>query len=177
MSTQRYHPISAALHWIMFILIATALAAIEIKGEFPKGNDMRATMQTVHILAGQLVFLFLLVRLAARISFKVPSALPMPKWQTGLAHLVHTLLYVMMLALPLSGILIYQAAGKDVSFFGMLLPQLISPDKDLKHNAHEIHELMGNAIYFVVGAHILAALWHQLIVKDGIMLRMLPWKK
>ena len=177
MNSPRYHPLPAALHWIMFILIATALAAIEVKGDIPKGDPLRSSLQSLHVLAGQLVFLFVLFRLAVRFTFSPPPDLPAPKWQTGCAHLVHLLLYLMMLALPLSGILIYQAGGKDVHFFGMLIPQILTPDQGLKGAAHEFHEFMGNAIYLVVGVHIFAALWHQLVMKDGILLRMLPWKK
>jgi len=177
MQTTRYHPLSAALHWLMFILIAVALVAIQVREEIPKGEPLRDTLKSVHMLAGQLVFLFVLVRLALRLALKAPAALPGPRWQTGSAHLVHLVLYLMMLGLPLSGVLFYQAGGRDVSFFGMLLPQLIAPNPELKSSIKEIHETVGEAIYFVVGFHVLAALWHHFIVKDGTMLRMLPWKK
>lgn len=177
MTNQRFHPVSAIMHWVMFVLIAAALAAIEIRGDIPKGDPLRDTLRNWHMLAGQLVFLCLLVRIAARIRYPAPPALPAPRWQTGSAHLVHGVLYLLMLAIPVTGVLFYQAGGREVNFFGMVLPVLIAPNPDLKQNIREFHELMGNAVYVVVGIHILGALYHQFIQKDGTLLRMLPWKK
>lgn len=177
MNSQRYHPVSAAIHWLMFLLIATALAAIEVRGNLPKTDTLRDTLKNLHMLAGQLVLLFLLFRLAARLAFAAPRELPGARWQIASAHAVHAILYLMMLALPLSGIVLYQSGGKDVSFFGILLPHIVAADKSLHGNVHEVHEFLGNAIYFVVGLHILAAVWHHFIKRDATVLRMLPWKK
>jgi len=45
------------LHWFIFLLFVIALATIEYRGEVPKGDPLRDTLKTVHMLAGQLVFL------------------------------------------------------------------------------------------------------------------------
>ncbi|MFZ6748287.1 cytochrome b [Undibacterium sp. Ren11W] len=171
-----YHPVSRSLHWIMFILIAVALALIEVRGEIPKGNPLRDSLKSWHMLAGQLVFLFVIVRVLARLRFSAPPALPGGRWQTAGAHAMHGLLYLIMFALPISGVVFYQAAGKEVEFLGWILPQLVAPDPVLKGNIKEIHETMGNVVYFLVGIHVLGALYHHFIVKDDTLKRMLSGK-
>ncbi|MDY7579754.1 cytochrome b [Herbaspirillum sp. RTI4] len=173
MNRNRYHPASVFFHWMIFLLFVIALAVIEYRGDVPKGDPLRDTLRTIHMMTGQLVFLFAAFRIAARFRFGVPAALPGPRWQTWSGEAVHILLYVIMFALPITGVLFTQAGGRDVSFFGLILPQLISPDAALKESIRDIHELIGNAVYYVVGLHALAALWHHFIRKDSTLRRML----
>lgn len=174
---ERFHPLSIGLHWLMFLLFVVALAAIEVRGDIPKGDPLRDTLRSVHMLAGQLILLLAVIRVGARLGFAAPAELPAPKWQNSAAKLVHLVLYALMFALPVCGILMMQNAGREVSFFGLVLPALIEPHAEWKKPLHEAHELMGNAVYFIVGAHVLAALWHQLVMKDHLLLRMMPGKR
>lgn len=168
-----YHPSSVILHWLIFILFVIALATIEYRGEVPKGEPLRDLLRAIHMHAGQLVLILVIVRLLARRIFGVPSPLPMPPLQRMLAHGVHLLLYIVMIGLPLSGILFTQAGGKEVVFFGMTLPGLIGRNMAIRDPLKELHELMGNAVYFLVGIHILGALWHQYVDKTPMLRRMM----
>lgn len=174
MKTERYHPASIFFHWAIFLLIASALALIEYRGYVPKGDEMRNTLRNWHMLAGQTVLWLVVLRVAARFFFGAPSLTPGPRWQVASAHLVHALLYILMFALPITGILFNQAAGREVAYFGLTLPQFIGPDKPLGRTLHDLHELLGNAVYYVAGLHILGALWHQFVRKDDALRRMWP---
>jgi cytochrome b561 len=176
MKPDRYHPASIYLHWIIFALFVVALASIEYRGELPRSDPMRDTLRNVHMTAGQLVLVFFVLRAAIRLRFGAPSPLPAPRWQIGAAHLVHALLYLLMIALPVTGVLFNQAGGRDISFFGWILPQFIGVDRALRGNIKEVHEALGNAVYFIVGLHALAALFHHYLMKDGALRRMLPAK-
>jgi cytochrome b561 len=173
MNQTRYHPATIFFHWVIFLLFVVALAAIEYRGYLPKGDPLKDSIVNIHMLAGQLVFLFVLFRAAARFRFRAPAALSGPRWQTWAAHGVHGLLYLMMFGLPITGVLFNQAGGWDVNFFGWVLPQLIAPNKELGDTLHGIHEWIGNAVYYLVGLHILGALWHHFALKDGTLRRML----
>ncbi|ALU89407.1 cytochrome b [Herbaspirillum rubrisubalbicans] len=168
----RYHPYSVILHWVMFLLFVVALATIEYREDIPKGDPLRDLLRTVHMHAGQLVLILVILRLIARKMLGVPPELPMPKLQRLGAHAVHLLLYVVMIGLPLTGILFTQAGGRDVVFFGMTLPVILAKDMALRGPIKEVHELMGNAVYFLVGLHVLGALWHQLFDRMPILQRM-----
>jgi len=63
-----------------------------------------------------------------------------------------------------------------VVFFGWTLPHLIAVNDDWHDNIQDVHEFLGNAVYYLVGIHIAAALWHQWVRKDAILRRM-SWRK
>jgi cytochrome b561 len=174
MKTNRYHPSSIFFHWAIFLLMATALALIEYRGYLPKGDELKTPLRNWHMLAGQTVLWLVILRVAARTLFGAPSLADGPRWQIWSAHTVHALLYILMFALPITGILFNQYAGREISYFGLILPQLVGPDKALGRSVHDIHELLGNAVYYVVGLHILGALWHQFVRKDNALRRMWP---
>ena len=177
MSTRKnYHPLSVSLHWLIFVLFVVALTAIEYREDIPKGEPLRDVLRTIHMHAGQLVFLFVIVRVLARWRFGAPEELGESQWQRLGATGVHLALYFVMFALPISGILFTQAGGRDVIFFGLTLPQLIAENQDIRGPIKEFHEFLGNAVYYLVGVHIAAALWHQFVRKDHILQRM-GWRK
>ncbi|MFX5622514.1 cytochrome b/b6 domain-containing protein, partial [Acinetobacter baumannii] len=89
---------------------------------------LRDLLRTVHMHAGQLVLIFVVVRLIARKLLGVPPELPLPRLQQLGASAVHLLLYAVMIGLPITGILFTQAGGRDVVFFGMTLPVILAKD-------------------------------------------------
>jgi superoxide oxidase len=171
MIRRRYHPASITLHWLMFVLFAVALTCIELRGLFDKGVPLRDMLRNWHVDAGLLVLLSAFVRVAARIGFGGPKPLGAPL-QAKAASALHGLLYLVMFLLPISGIVFVQAGGRDVALFGMTLPHLIAANPSLRGSVKEVHEFLGNSIYFLVGVHALAALWHHFVVKDETLLRM-----
>jgi cytochrome b561 len=174
MRTKRYHPTSMVLHWAIFLLMAAAMTFIESRGYISKTDPLRGSLRSWHILAGQLVLLLVVIRIAARFMFGVPRLQSGPRWQMWTAHVVHAYLYILMLALPITGILFNQANGRDVSFFGWVLPQVIAADKALGVTIHHTHNWLGNSVFYVVGLHILGVLWHQFVRKDNGLMRMAP---
>jgi cytochrome b561 len=174
MKANRYHSTSIFLHWAIFLLFVTALTLIEYRGYLPKGEPLKKSLAYWHMLAGQTVLLFVVFRVAARFLFGVPRLADGPRWQIWTAHTVHALLYLLMFGLPITGILFNQAAGREINYFGLVLPQFIGLNKELGHTLHDVHEFLGNAVYYVVGLHILGALWHQFVRRDNALSRMLP---
>ena len=175
MNKDRYHPLSVLLHWLIFLLFVVALAVIEYRGDLPKGDPWRDTLRTIHMHAGQFVLLLVTLRVLTRWRYGVPAELAAPQWQRLGVTAMHLLLYVIMFALPLSGILFTQAGGRDVVFFSWTLPPLIAPNPDLRGPIRAVHEFMGNAVYYLVGLHIAGALFHQFVRKDRIFRRM-SWR-
>ncbi|GHD68363.1 cytochrome b [Jeongeupia chitinilytica] len=174
MSTTRYHPLSIGLHWLMFLLFVAVYAAIELKGFIPKGEPLRAQATSVHMLCGQLILLFACVRLLARWRFGAPPVLGHSAAQRLAAHAGHLLLYLVMFVMPLTGIVFTQAGGREVTFFGLQLPHLVAADPALKASVKAFHELVGNAVYFLIGIHVAAAVWHHVVLKDDTLRRMRP---
>jgi superoxide oxidase len=172
-SKTQYHPISIFLHWFVFLLVIAAFITIELKGQFPKGSESRELCKTVHGVIGQLIFLTMALRLMVRYIHGIPQPTnPKPAF-TYLAKAMHWLMYAILLIAPIFGMLYFQYAGKEIHFFGLVWPQLLTPNLEMKKLVEGIHEFLGNSLYFLIGIHTLAALWHHYILKDDTFRRML----
>ena len=90
---------------------------------------------------------------------------------------MHLTLYALMVVMPILGWLMLSAAGKPIPFFGLELPALIGTDKELSKQIKEVHEWIGTAGYYLIGLHVLAALYHHHIQHDNTLTRMLPERK
>ena len=174
----RYGTLSIALHWLMFLLMVAVYATIELRELFPKGSDPRETMKALHFMLGLSVLLLVTLRLYARVTSATPIITPeLSPAQHLAAKLGHLALYGLMIAMPILGWLILSAAAKPIPFFGLELPALTGENKALAKSLKEIHETIGVLGYYLVAAHVLAALYHHHIRKDNTLTRILPLKK
>jgi superoxide oxidase len=149
------------------------MIAIELKGQFPKGTEPRELCKTVHAFFGQLIFLAMILRLILRKTFGTPSLTnPKSSFVTA-AKVMHFTFYALLLTLPILGLIFLQAGGKEVHFLGWTWPQFISPNQETKKNVEEIHEFLGNSLYFLIAIHAAAGLWQHYVVKDDALRRML----
>ena len=106
-----------------------------------------------------------------------PPALPaqMPKLQQFAAHAGHLALYVLMVAIPLSGWLMSSAKGFQTVWFGVLpIPDLIGRDKALGELLGSVHASLNALLVLILVVHIGAALKHHFIERDDVLRRMLP---
>jgi len=125
-------------------------------------------------MLGLSIFGLVWLRIAARLVWLAPSVLPGPAWQRRLAATTHLALYLFLIAIPIAGWLVLSGEGKSVPFFGLTLPPLIAPNGALAEQMEEWHELGGTIGYGLVGLHAAAALFHHYILRDSIVIRMLP---
>lgn len=174
-ASNRYNALSISVHWLTLLLIIAVYCLIEFRDIFPRGSDGREAMKMWHNMLGLVIFGLVFVRLAALAVYRIPPITPPPPaWQHVLAKLVHLALWLFLIAMPVLGWLTLSAQGKPVPFFGLELPALLAPDKDLGHQLEEIHETVGNIGYWLIGLHVVAALYHHYFVRDDTLLRMLP---
>jgi len=178
-TADRYHLASITLHWLMLALFVGVYASINLRELFDKGSVPREALKSMHFMLGLVMFGLVWLRLAMRAIYPAPRPQSgMPQWQAMAAKLAHLALYVIMTGMPLLGWLALSAAGKPIPFFGLELPALIGQDKALAGQFKEIHELVGTAGYFLIGAHAAAALFHHYIQRDNTLRSMWPasWK-
>jgi cytochrome b561 len=172
-TTQRFSIPSIAMHWLMVLVFIGIYIAVNLIDVFPKGSDSRQLAKNLHFSLGLLVFGLFWLRVAFRLLGNTPAIVPAPPiWQEKLAKLGHLALYAIMLLMPLLGWAALSAFGKPIPFFGLELPALLAPDKELGRSIMEVHELGGNLAYFLIGGHALAALYHHYFMKDNTLRRM-----
>ncbi len=55
----------------------------------------------------------------------------------------------------------------------LALPSPFAVNREVALSLKGLHVWLGNAFYWVIGLHVLAALWHHLIRRDDTLRRML----
>ncbi len=171
----RYTSPAIALHWLMAVLLIILFAVGLYMHELPL-SPWKLTIYSWHKWAGVTAFLLVLARLAWRLTHR-PPALPaaMSPSMRLAAHLGHAALYLLMIAIPLSGWLMSSAKGFQTVYFGVLpLPDLLAKNKELGDLLKEVHETLNWMLLLVVVGHVGAAIKHHLIDKDDVLTRMLP---
>lgn len=161
------------LHWLVFLAVTIAVVAIDILDFFPKGSAMRAAVFIVHQTAGLSVLALMLLRLLARWGTQASPPVPGSLLLQRIARLTHGALYVLMAGMPILGVLALAWAGKPIQPFGLIVTLPLAQDKELADVFKEIHESGATFVYIVVGLHAAAALWHEFILKDRVLRRMI----
>jgi cytochrome b561 len=173
---ESYGLVAKFFHWLIFLLIATLLAVGFLMTDMENSPD-KFFVYGIHKSVGITVLLLALIRLGwkmANVAPVLPSSLH--QVEKFLAHAGHAFLYVLMIAMPLSGWMMSSASGFPVSVFGLFtLPDLVAPDKELKALLVDTHYLLAIVIIVVVSLHILAALTHHFYYKNNVLRRMLPF--
>lgn len=162
----RYDRIAVGFHWLSAALIALAYVAIEMKSP-------HTAWMSIHVWAGSVLWLVSVLRLVWRLCHRAPPPSPGPAIFTQLSRVVHGALYVFVLTQPLLGMLSYSLNGKPVPLVGFPWAIYLSaPAPHLAHSVKNIHEIIGNVFYGVIGVHACAALFHHFLLRDGTMRRM-----
>ncbi len=174
MSTH-YTSVAKSLHWLMALMIFGLLALGFYMSDLPLSPE-KLQLYSWHKWAGITVFVLVWLRLVWRITHR-PPALPgsmSPLMQLG-AHAGHLLLYVLMVAIPLSGWLMSSAKGVQTVWFGVLpLPDLLAKDKALGQLLAQMHEALSMGLLLLIAGHAVAAFFHHFFHKDDTLRRMLP---
>jgi cytochrome b561 len=163
------------LHWFMALLIFANFALGLYMEKFEKNTPPRDAILFYHASIGSLIFMLLLVRLFWRLTHR-PAALPvqLARWQVLSAHVMHWALYVLLLLVPFSGYVHRLAGAHPVNFFGMgELPVFIGKNEPLRLLTDSLHVSLVWVLTVLVMGHILAALKHLCLDRDGVATRML----
>ena len=168
-----YTPVAKGLHWLMAAMILGLLALGLYMHELPL-SPKKLELYAWHKWFGVTVFLLVWLRLAWRVTHR-PPALPdsiSPLMRLA-AHAGHFLLYVLMIAIPLSGWLMSSAKGFQTVWFGVLpIPDLLGRDRELGDLLQQVHKLLNLLLMLTLAGHVVAALWHHFVLKDDTLRRM-----
>ena len=176
---ERWGAVSQAFHWLVVLLILAVATVGLVMDELPR-TPKYFWVYTAHKSLGISVLALMLLRLAWRLYAGAAPPLPgTPRWQRAVASATHWALYVLALAMPLSGWLYDSASGlRPFRWFGLFtMPKLTGPNEWLADRARDAHELLFLLLVALVVLHAAAALWHHLIVRDETLARMLPRRR
>lgn len=151
--TTGYSGLQIALHWLVAVLILLAWLSGEGAEEAMEAIEEGGAAGFVpHVAFGLAILTLVVVRILVRLSRGAPAAPGDPgSLAVKAADWGHRLIYLLMIAVPLGGASVY-FLGLDVG---------------------EIHGLAANVLMLVVLGHALMALYHQYVLKDGLLRRMM----
>ena len=174
MPASRWPTVVRLLHWLSVLFLLAIFALITLH-EYTDGAG--GLYISLHKALGISFFFWMLLRLANRVRQRSQQPKPVvaPRWQQLAASMVHSLLYVVLLLMPLSGFLMTQFAGRTTSMFGWFeIPLLLTPDRQIGRLMNQLHtDLIWTAIVLLTLSHVGAALYHQFVKKDATLKRML----
>lgn len=172
----RYTKTAILLHWLTALLIASGFMLGVTMVDIPGITPTKLKYFSWHKWIGITVLGLACVRVLWRLTHPAP-AYPdtMPAWQQKAAGGLHHLLYVLIFAVPISGYFYSLAAGVPVVYLGIIpLPVLIEPNQEWKPILRLVHFTLNMMLLAGVSLHVLAALKHHFIDRDGVLKRMLP---
>lgn len=176
MSANRYGAPAIVLHWLVAALVLLTIPLGIYMADLPL-SPQKLKLYSYHKWIGVTVFGLAVVRVLWRLTHAAPPLDPaLPAWQRKAAHAVHGLLYVLILAIPLSGWIYSSAVGVPTVYLGLWqLPDLVTRDRELADSLKAVHMTLAYGLAALVLVHLLAALKHHFIDRDGVLARMVPF--
>jgi cytochrome b561 len=180
--TARYSNVAILLHWLIAALIlGLFVSGLWMTQAINDPAQRLAAFQTyqTHKAIGLSVLVLSLLRLAWRLLHPAP---PLPEGTGRLTRIaagaVHWAMYGVMIGAPVAGFVMVSASplGIPTLWFDLFsVPHLpVGPDAGLEAQAKDVHRALALGGIALVGLHILAAVKHELMDDDRLMLRMIP---
>jgi len=174
-SLARYGRVAQAFHWATAILVLVAF----VYG--PGGSEQRVYAaardfdRQFHESLGLCVLALVVMRLLWRVVDTRPDLAQGSRWMNRAAKATHAVLYVLLFALPFTAITGAWLEGHPLT---LLAGAEIAPWLGRSHDAGAamatLHTWLGDAILWLAGFHALAALFHHFVLKDSVLVSMLP---
>jgi cytochrome b561 len=129
-----------------------------------------------HESLGLSLFAIILARLLWRLVYPPPPpSRDLSRLEIVASGAVHWLLYLALLAMPISGYILVVAGGDPITYFGLAdTPRLLAKNRALSHIAETTHLTLQYAVYALLLMHAGAALHHHYGRRNDVLRRMLP---
>ena len=174
--TKSYDSTAKWLHWITALAIILLLAGGPFFHFLPE-TEKATRAASGHAGLGTLVLILMSVRLYRRSRHPV-VALTMPRWQTRLSLMAHRLLYTCVLLQPVLGVLMAMTSPYDIVAFGHFNYSAVMAPNEIWHPVfHLCHRINGILLALAVLLHLAAVIYHQFVLRDSLLNRMLPKRR
>jgi cytochrome b561 len=173
-----YNGIAKTLHWLILALLVVQFG---VAWRMPDVHPDTKPVDLIawHLSIGAFILLVMLLRLVWRAVSAVPPApADLAPPLRLLSRMTHFLLYGILIVLPLLGWINASSRGWTVTLLGIIpLPALVPSGSSWGHAMGDVHQLVAWILLGVVGLHVLGALYHRLVLRDGLLTRMLPGRR
>jgi cytochrome b561 len=160
----RYSNWAVTFHWVTVVLVLSQ-AYLGFAFSWSDPGQRRLELFTWHKTVGALILLITLARLAYRLTNPPPAFPPdLPAWEHSVARWSHRLFYVLLIAMPLSGLVAVSGHTKGTTtplVGGIPLPVIPGVSKDVGEIAGDMHMALVVILLIAIAIHVAAALKHQ----------------
>jgi cytochrome b561 len=166
--------LSRILHWLMAAMLLTMLfigvAMVASVGDYHK-------LVALHRPLGIAILILAVVRVINRMFTTLPPFPPtMSPWERRVATATERWLYALMFALPLVGWAMLSAGHLPIVMFGPVhLPAILPANPTLYAILRKTHTILAYLLFLTFLAHLSVVLFHTLVIRDGLLNRMVPW--
>jgi cytochrome b561 len=170
--------VAKAFHWLLAIVILGQLALGKVAEEASL-SPLKLDLFVWHKSIGVTILVLVMLRITWRLRNPPPAPVPGDgRWETLLAKAGHTLLYVLMFAVPLSGWWVSDSSRIPFRAYWLVpMPDLIPADRAMQELAEDVHGTLIWILLAVVVVHIAAALRHHFWLRNETLRRMLPGRR
>jgi cytochrome b561 len=174
-----YSGAARAFHWFTALLVFVTFPVGVIMhwrgSQLGIWDATTNNLFSTHKLLGFVILWLVVARLAYRLAHGAPEDEPtLEPWQKYVSHVVHWALYALLVAVPLLGWIGVQLYPAVTIFDTFALPSFLTPDKALAEQVFAVHGLLAFALIGLIAMHVGAALFHHLVRRDGVLVRMWP---
>jgi cytochrome b561 len=183
-SRVRYGSVAMTLHWLIALAVIFNICLGLYMSDLPRSDPNQFEFIQFHKSVGLTVLVLSLARLIWRLANPVPPLPSMSPFLRVLARITHYLLYVLIIAIPLSGWAFVSASplGLPTVYFHLFQWPHISFLADLprvqkiplRHELFAVHSYLAWSAIVLVPIHVGGALYHQFVRRDDVLKRMLP---
>jgi cytochrome b561 len=168
-----YDGVSIGLHWATALLVVVNFALAHTWDWFAKPT--KGLMEDMHMSFGVLLAAVVAARLIWRWMPGHRLSSLEAGWVRFASRTVHYLLYALLVIEAVLGFTFRWGAGRPMAFFGLGIPPLIGEiARPTTHELRDLHDWIGWAIIVIALVHAMAALYHHYVLKDRLLVRMLP---
>lgn len=173
-SEREYDALAKLLHWAIVVLLVVQYAVGWIMPHI-SANTPNETWVSWHLSIGLAILCVMILRLGWRLFRPVPLMPAEEAWLNRVAHATHGLLYLLVLINPILGWAAASYRGWSVFLFGFIpLPALAAKGTRWAHTAGDVHIALIYVLLGVTALHLAGALYHHFVIRDRVLLRMLP---
>lgn len=172
----RHSRVVMLLHWLIAIFAIVNWRLVEA-GERASKIEKEALMGN-HFALGMVILVLAVLMIGWKLTHTSPPlASHLTAWEVALAKVVHSLFYILLIAMPVLGWIAMSSYGRGINVFGLFTwPALpIATNPDVAGTIFDIHGLLGTILVVLIALHVAGALKHQFVDRDGNLYRMLPF--
>lgn len=164
-----YTRTAVVLHWLVGLALVGEFGFGLALREVARGSPSRGPLVNLHKSIGIALGIAILARLAWRATHRPPALPPtVARWQAAAARANHAVMYACMVVIPLSGYVASNFSKYGVKVLGRVVFAPWGPDRpEVYAFFNGLHDWAAWLLAGLVAVHVLAALEHAWIARDG----------